>query len=295
MTRIALATDPPDRHARELAAAFAALGAEAVSLSLAACGFDGGNASGLNIPGFGGTLPDAVFVRSISGGSFEEVTRRLGVLHALHALGIPVWNQARAIERCVDKSTTSFLLARAGLPTPQSWAVEGRERAEAILARENRPLVLKPLFGSQGRGLRLIATSDDLPDPDAVGGIYYLQRYVPPNGPRGTNAFQDHRVLVCAGHVLAAMTRRGAGWVTNLHQGGAPEPLEPDTELAGLALRAASCVGAAYAGVDVMRGAGGRPLVLEVNSMPAWHGLQSVTSVPIARRLAEAVLASARP
>jgi tetrahydromethanopterin:alpha-L-glutamate ligase len=292
--RIALATDPPDRHADELAAAFASLGAKAVKFSLSECGFDGDSASGLAIPGFGSALPDAVFVRSISGGSFEMVTRRLGVLHALRALGVPVWNQARAIERCVDKSTTSFLLARAGLPTPLAWAVEGLEAARAILAREGAPVVLKPLFGSQGRGLRLVATPEELPEPGEVGGVYYLQRYVPPNGPREDTKFRDHRVLVCAGHVLAAMTRRGAGWVTNVHQGGEPEPLEPDAALTAIALRAAACVGAEYAGVDLMRGADGQALVIEVNSMPAWHGLQSVTHVPIARRLAEAVLASVR-
>ena len=47
---------------------------------------------------------------------------RLGVLHALRELGVMVWNDARAIERCVDKSMTSFLLARAGIPTPATWA-----------------------------------------------------------------------------------------------------------------------------------------------------------------------------
>ncbi len=290
MTRIALATDPPDRHAEELAATFALLGAEAVPFSLSVCHFDGSSASGLAIPGFGPALPDAVFVRSISGGSFEAVTRRLGVLHALRALGVPVWNEARAIERCVDKSTTSFLLARAGLPTPLAWAVEGRDAARAILAREGGPLVLKPLFGSQGRGLRLITRPEELPEPGEVGGVYYLQSYIPPNGA----GFCDHRVLVCAGQVLAAMTRRGAGWITNVHQGGEPEPLEPDAALTGIALRAAACVGASYAGVDVMRGADGQALVIEVNSMPAWRGLQTVTHVPIARRLAQAVLASVR-
>jgi len=290
VTRIALATDPPDRHAREIAAAFAALGAEAVPMSLAACGFDGNSPAGLSIPGFAEALPDAMFVRSISGGSFEEVTRRLGVLHALGTLGVPVWNPARAIERCVDKSTTSFLLARAGLPTPPSWTVEGRERAAAVLAREGGPLVLKPLFGSQGRGLRMVTAAGDLPDPAEVGGVYYLQRFVPPSG----EGFRDHRVLVCAGQVLAAMTRRGTGWITNVHQGGEPEPLEPDDALVALALRAAACVGTSYAGVDLVRGTDGGALVLEVNSMPAWSGLQSVTNVPIARRLAEAVLASVR-
>ena len=234
-------------------------------------------------------MPDAVFVRAISGGSFEEVTRRLGILHALGTLGLPVWNGARTIERCVDKAMTGFLLARAGIPTPGAWAVEGRDAAAAVLGREGGPLVLKPIFGSQGRGLQRIATAEDLP-PEAVGGVYYLQRYMPPTG----DGFRDHRVFVCAGHVLAAMTRHGTSWITNVHQGGEPEPLDPDANMESLSLRAAACVGARYAGVDLILDANGRPWVLEINSMPAWRGLQGVTSVPIARRLAQAVLASIR-
>ena len=58
----------------------------------------------------------------------------LGVLHALRELGVMVWNDARAIERCVDKSTTTFFLQRAGIPTPWTWTGAGREAAEAIAA-----------------------------------------------------------------------------------------------------------------------------------------------------------------
>jgi len=45
-------------------------------------------------------------------------------------------------------------------------------------------------------------------------------------------------------------------------------------------------VGADYAGVDLMRDADGRWLVLEVNSIPAWRGLQAVTPFRIADVLA---------
>ena len=70
-------------------------------------------------------------VRSMSGGTFEAVTLRLGMLHALRELGVPVWNDARAIERCVDKSMTSFLLARAGIPTPRDLGDRSRTRRRA--------------------------------------------------------------------------------------------------------------------------------------------------------------------
>ena len=68
-------------------------------------------------------------------------------------------------------------------------------------------------------------------------------------------------------------------------------------ELEELAIRAAAAVGASFAGVDILHGADGHPTVLEVNSMPAWSGLQSVVAVDIADAIAAALLASldARP
>ncbi len=151
--------------------------------------------------------------------------------------------------------------------------------------------MLKPLFGSQGRGLRLINGADDLPPEEEVGGIYHLQRFAA--APRG-GFFRDYRLLVCAGQVIAAMTRRAEHWITNIGRGGTPEPLSPDPEMAALALRAADAVGAIYAGVDLLRDPGGMPQVIEVNSMPGWRGLQSVTKTPIASRLIHALLALRR-
>lgn len=278
--------DEPDWHARVLSAAFTRAGATVTVLRLAACRFAADAPGGLELPGFGPGLPDAVFVRAVAAGSFEEITRRLGILHALRVLGVTVWNDARAVERCVDKSTTSFLLAHAGLPTPPTWAVEGIDAARAIVAAEGE-MVLKPLFGSQGRGLRRLHAPEDVPPPEEVGGVYYLQRFV-----AGPSGFRDHRLLVCGSAVLGAMTRHGTQWVTNLHQGARPEALVPDPVLHDLAVRAVECVGAAYGGVDILRDRNGAPMVLEVNSMPGWRGLQSVTDTDIAEALVTALLAS---
>src|SRR5215475_4695405 len=178
--RVAIVIDRADWHTRELTRALRALAVAAVPMRLEASAFDTGSPSGLHLDGFGAALPDAVFVRTVAGGSFESVTLRLGILHALRELGVLVWNDARAIERCVDKSMTSFLLARSGIPTPDTWAVQSRDAACAIVAREaaHGPLVLKPLFGSQGRGLRLIRAADELPEPNTIAGVYYLQRFI---------------------------------------------------------------------------------------------------------------------
>jgi glutathione synthase/RimK-type ligase-like ATP-grasp enzyme len=59
-----------------------------------------------------------------------------------------------------------------------------------------------------------------------------------------------------------------------------------------LAIRAAAAVEANFAGVDLVYGADGRPSVLEVNSMPAWSGLQKVTPADIAATLAADLMAA---
>jgi tetrahydromethanopterin:alpha-L-glutamate ligase len=280
---IAIAIDRRDWHARQLYEAFRAAGREPHFIRLQEVAF---TPEGLAFPGLSG-LPGGVFVRAVAAGSFEEVTRRLGVLHALAALGVPVWNRAVAIERCVDKSATAFLLARAGLPTPPTWTVEGRAAAAALIAREGGTFVLKPLFGAQGRGLRLITAEADLPPPEAVAGVYHLQRFIPPRGTR----YRDVRLLVCRGELVAAMEREAETWVTNVHQGGKPVAFTPPETFIRLALAATEAVGADYAGVDLILDREERPWILEVNSMPGWRGLQSVTRHAIAAALAARLLA----
>jgi RimK family alpha-L-glutamate ligase len=278
-----------DWHARRLARALEARGATVVTTTLKDCAFDTSLPSGLDIPGFGGALPNGAFVRSVSTGTLEQITFRLGVLHALRESGVRVWNDARAIERCVDKSTATFLFQRAGLPTPPTRVVEGLTRAVAHARAEARSLVVKPLFGSQGNGISRARSADELPAPQAVGDVYYIQHYL--RAPEAT-AFEDWRVFVSNGRLLSAMARRGKTWITNVHQGAEPAAHDPDDEMQRLALAAVAAVGADYAGVDLIRNADGQLMVLEINSNPAWKGLQSVTDVNIASQLAEDFLAA---
>jgi tetrahydromethanopterin:alpha-L-glutamate ligase len=289
---VGLVIDNIDWHARQLIAALSLRGVETIPVHLTSCGMATPSPSGLQIDGFGTTLPDAVIVRTMSGGTFEAVTLRLGILHALRELGVTVWNDARTIERCVDKSMTSFLLARAGIPTAATWAMESFEQAYAIAQREitEGPLVLKPLFGSQGRGLRLIHKPEDLPKmEEAPGGVYYLQRFV---GVKRQNGYHDFRILVVQGRVIAAMRRHSPNWITNIKRGGRPVAVMINDEMKMLALQAAMAVNGNFVGVDIVYGIDDRPVVLEVNSMPAWSGLQKVAAVNIASVLADALIAA---
>ncbi len=263
-------------------------GTSVVVTSLPRCAFDTALPSGIDIPGFDGTLPDAVFVRSISAGTLEQITFRLGLLHALRESGVRVWNDARAIERCVDKSMTTFLLQQAGIPTPHTRTMEGNTPAINYVSDANHSLIFKPLFGSQGKGLLRVDRVGDLPAPEAADNIYYLQDFVPPTG----EGFEDWRVIATRSRIIAAMGRKAGTWITNVHQGGAPVPCQPTPEMRELAAAALAAVDADYAGVDLIRGPDGRLLVLEVNSNPSWRGLQSVSDVDVAEAIVEDFLAA---
>lgn len=288
--RIALFAEAADGPASQIEAALRRQGAEPSRLSLKACGVDTRAPFGLAMPGFENALPDAALVRGVPSGSFEQVTLRLGVLHALRGAGVTVWNDARAIECCVDKSMATHLIAKAGLPTPPTFTAQGREAALGLAARaiaDGQALVLKPLFGAQGRGLRLIRAASDLPEEEEVAGLYYLQHFVEPVGAH----WQDYRLFVCGGRVIAGMMRIGASWITNVKQGGRPRPAVLTADLVETAEAAARAVGADYAGVDLIRGREGTLFTLEVNSMPAWSGLEEANpGLSVADILAERLL-----
>jgi RimK family alpha-L-glutamate ligase len=286
--RIPVFTDDPGWHGKRLKEALAARGREAVFVSLKECHLDlTPGKAGVRIPGFD-HLPDGVFVRGVPGGTLQQVILRLNVLHALKALDVVVYNDGRAVERTVDKAMTSFILHQSGVPTPPTWVCESREVAHNLILRETmagRTLVIKPLFGSQGQGVRRLESGTPFPVPmeQHVDGVYYLQGYID----SGEGAWHDHRVFIVNGKAVGAMVRHGSHWINNVAQGGRCEPLAASGEIAELALAASRAVNIDYCGVDVIRDRQGRLFVLEVNSIPAWKGLQSVVGQDIAQALVD--------
>lgn len=287
MGRIAIFTDDPGWHGKQLRLAFANLGYLTDYVSLTECRFNiEPGRPAVVIPGFEHALPDAVFVRGVPGGSLEEVVLYLDILHALKIMNIPVYNDGRAIERSVDKGMTSFLLHHAGLPTPLTWVLRDREQALNVIEtelKEGHMLISKPLFGSQGEGIRRLEKSTDMFWLTSSHGVYYLQRFLHSEGV----GFSDHRVFVINGRAVAAMRRRGKSWLNNVAQGAQCELIDLDPKLADLAVRAANALAMDYAGVDIIRDRSGHYSIIEVNSIPAWKGLESVCDVNIAQLLVD--------
>jgi RimK family alpha-L-glutamate ligase len=233
---------------------------------------------------------DAVLTRSIPPGSLEQVIFRVDALHWLERLGVPVMNPAAAIERTVDKFYTSALLEGAGLPTPRTVVAERMEDGMAAF-QELRDVIVKPLFGSGGRGM--VRVSDEeiahrvFRALDLERAVYYLQEVVPHGG-------RDLRAFVVGDRVVAAAWRCAEGWRTNVAQGARVERASLLPEWQDLCIGATRAVAAEYAGVDLLPLPDGRVFVLEVNGIPAWQGLQSVTDVDVAAAIAEHLEAMAR-
>jgi RimK family alpha-L-glutamate ligase len=287
VARIAVITDDPGWHGKRLKEALKRKGHEAVFLSLTECALIIEDRQlPIRMKGFEDRLPEGVFVRGIPGGSLEQVTFYLDVLHGLERLGITVYNGARAIERTVDKAMTSFMLHQAAIPTPAVWVTRDEALALAIAEREIKAghgVVQKPLFGSQGIGLRRYQQLDELSAFSDDQGIFYLQRYVDSG-----ETTHDFRVFVIGGKAVAAMRRSGVSWLNNVHQGALCEAVHlDDLRLSRLAEEAVAVLDMAYAGVDIIRDRHGRHFILEVNSIPAWKGLQTVTPIAVAERLVD--------
>ncbi len=245
-----------------------------------------GTDSTIHIPTFD-QLPPAAFVRGVSGGTLQQIITRLNILHLLRTLGVMVYNDGKAIERTVDKTYTNFRLLTAGLSTPHTWVCESRQSAEKIrleASEKQVSLLMKPLFGSQGLGVRQLAPHEPLPVPmqQFVDGVYYLQEFIQtPDTPH------DYRLFVINGKVVATMRRKGASWLNNVAAGGQCEAVEPDVEMIRMAEQAAELLEMHYAGVDIIQSQTGEYYILEVNSIPAWRGLQRTTEQELAQSLVD--------
>jgi ribosomal protein S6--L-glutamate ligase len=225
---------------------------------------------------------DAVLVRTMPAGSLEQIVFRMDLLHAAHERGQRVLNTPKALECCIDKFLTSARLYAAGVPTPRTIACQTLDVAMEAFDTLGGDVVVKPLFGSEGRGLVRVTDREvawrTFHSIQTHQGVIYIQEFRRHPG-------WDVRAFVIAGEVIAAMKRSNRhDWRTNVAQGGIAEEFTLHEELTALALRAAAVVGAHHAGVDLLPTTDGWQ-VIEINAVPGWKALSTACDVDIAQRL----------
>jgi RimK family alpha-L-glutamate ligase len=217
---------------------------------------------------------DLLLVRGLPRGSLEQVIFRVDALHILAARGVRVVNSPRALERTIDKSWASAVLARARVPTPPTIVCERHDDAMQALERLGGDVVVKPLFGAMGNGIVRIEDRDVAHRVfralELERAVYYVQRTIAPAGRR------DVRVLVVGGEIAGAMERVTDSWRANVARGARPHAVELSDAESELALAAAAALGADVAGVDLLVAPEEPAVVVEVNGIPGWQALQSV-------------------
>ena len=177
------------------------------------------------------------------------------LLERAESLGIATVNRRSAIAAVVDKASMAHALATAGIPTPAT-RVGSFDAIARSCCPSDFPLVLKPVFGDNARGVRVVWTRDELSrvawhEPQVIA-----QPFLPSDG-------FDLKLYVAGAEVHAVRK---------------PSPLAPDRDLESrpvqvtpalraLALRCGLLFGLELFGVDCVETARG-PVVIEVNDFP---------------------------
>ncbi len=223
---------------------------------------------------------DAIIVRTMPPGSLERIVTRMDLLCGLEESGVRMINTPRAIECAVDKWLTTQRLIHAGISVPETAVCEDSDAAIRLCEQLGGDVVVKPLFGSEGRGI-IRVDSPDLAwrvfrSLERIGAVMYLQQFIP--GRDG-----DYRILVLDGGVVGSMKRTAPEYDfrTNVAQSGICKPWAPNEYEVEIARRAAAATDCIFCGVDVIYDSDGQLKVLEVNAVPGWKALQKACGISV--------------
>jgi ribosomal protein S6--L-glutamate ligase len=242
---------------------------------------------------------DLILVRGMPGGGLpedrlEQVIFRMNALGRIASRGMPVINSPRSLEVAIDKHLSLCHLFAAGIAVPPTMVVQDPVSARDAWQALGGDCLLKPLFGSRGRGIVRVTTPDELTSAimaaghDHSGGIFYMQRWIDHPG-------WDARILVVGQRTFCMRRMAAEGeWRANLSCGGKAEPFAPPEEWLDVARRAAAAIGTEVAGVDLLPTRDGGVTVLEVNGVPGWRGLEGATGCDVTGAVADLLEAKVR-
>ena len=227
---------------------------------------------------------------------YDAVVPRIGasitrygtaVLRQFELMGSRTPNPSDAILRARDKLRAHQLLAAQGIGMPVTVFGDNPDDTTDLLSMLGPPPhVIKLNEGTQGAGVMLTEKpSASRSVVEALRGLYanfVVQEFI------GEAKGADLRCLVVGDRVVASMRRQApdGDFRSNLHRGGAAEPVQASLEEEQVALRAARVLGLGVAGVDLIRAERG-PLVLEVNSTPGLEGIEQACGKDVAGAVIE--------
>lgn len=227
---------------------------------------------------------------------FDAVIPRIGNKVTKHGAAIVkqfemngVYSSARAlgITRARNKATTLQIMAKKGIPIPETlFSINPYNIEDQIRLLGGAPVIIKLQEGTQGRGVIL---AESKKSAKSIIDTFYqmdtsilMQRYIEEaNG-------EDLRIVVVGGKVIASMKRKSQldDFRSNVHRGGLTEAVKITPKEEKIAIDASRYLGLGVAGVDIMRAKNG-PVLIEVNASPGLKGIEAATNVNVAKHIIE--------
>lgn len=214
----------------------------------------------------------------------------------LQKLGVKVFNNYNAIEICDDKMKTFLALSSHGVPVPTTISAplcftKGAKvtikDVEGIIDKLSLPLVAKKSFSSQGKGVYLINTQDELVDfinsNPFEPKIY--QKYI------SSSCGKDVRIICIGKKYFTAMLRYSDNdFRSNSYLGGNAKPFNPPVSFIKLAEKVSEILDLDYMGIDLLFGENGEPIICEVNSNAFFTVMEKVCNVNVAKEYAKHIV-----
>ena len=219
----------------------------------------------------------------------------INLAYHLENLGYLVFNNAKAIEICDDKAKTALCLENKGIKMPKTiispftfnnnpYSNYNLLFIDHIIEELNLPLVIKEANGSFGEQVYLAKSKEEVIDLSlklSPKTIVY-QEFIK------SSAGHDVRIEVVGGEVLGAVerTNQDGDFRSNVLQGGKMEKISLDQSFYDMARDVANIIGLDFAGVDILFGENGEPILCEVNSNVHFKTFEKTTGVSLSRALA---------
>lgn len=208
---------------------------------------------------------------------------------ALEESGLKLFNTARSIEICDDKSLTALMLAGQGIKTPitilgpktfDGVGYSNLDFLNEVVKQLGFPLVVKECFGSFGKQVYMVNTMDELEKiVSQTSKPILFQEFI------ASSFGRDIRINVVGGEVVTAMQRINKNnFRANVTNGASMLPYEPTNAECEMAVRACEIVGADFAGVDLLFGKD-EPILCEINSNAHIENIYNCTGVDVSEKM----------
>lgn len=206
----------------------------------------------------------------------------------LEQMGVNVYNSSNAIRISDDKILTYQALTAQNLPIPKTIIAPkvfiddvGLDYTvcEQAVDTLGLPMIIKEAFGSFGEQVYLVNTKEELEKKvkSLQGKAFIFQAFI------DSSFGRDMRLHVVGDAVVASMTRTAAtDFRANVTAGGSAQAYQPTNDDVEIAVAATRAIGADFAGVDLLFGADGYPIICEINSNAHIRNMFECTKINVA-------------